>query len=209
MNFLFESAFTLWGASTSWLELIAVTLAFICVAFNVLENPLGWPFAVVSCLLYMGLFSHHKLYGDAGVQVFFALAALWAWWEWMFGHRRTQAGTLATLRIARLRSGGRIRVVLAWLILWPAIGYLLMRVTDSDVPYFDAFPTAGSVIGQILLGRKFLENWLVWLVVNLASVALLSYKSLYLSAALYVVFIAMAYLGWRRWRLQIPAVSST
>ncbi len=204
MNFLFVPAFTLWGASTSWLELVAVTLAFICVAFNVLENPLGWPFAVVSCLLYMWLFSHHKLYGDAGVQVFFALAALWAWWEWMFGHRRTKAGTLDTLRIARLRSGGRIRVVLAWLILWPAIGYLLMRVTDSDVPYFDAFPTAGSVIGQILLGRKFLENWLVWLVVNLASVALLSYKSLYLSAALYVVFIAMAYLGWRRWRQQIP-----
>ncbi len=203
MNVFFEPAFTLWGASTSWLELLAVTLAFICVAFNVLENPLGWPFAVVSCMLYMWLFGHHKLYGDAGVQVFFALAALWAWWEWVFGHRRTQAGSLTTLRIARLRIRGRIQIVLAWLVLWPAIGYLLMRVTDSDVPFFDAFPTAGSVIGQILLGRKFLENWLVWLVVNIASVALLSYKALYLSAALYVVFIAMAYLGWQRWRRQI------
>ena len=158
MNLLFEPAFTAWGAPTSWLELIAVTLAFICVAFNVLENPIGWPFAFVSCVLYTVLFSHHKLYGDAGVQVFFAIAALWAWWQWMYGYRRNHAGSLTVLRIVRLSIKGRFQVVLAWLVLWPAIGYLLMRVTDSDVPFFDAFPTAGSVIGQILLGLRLVTD---------------------------------------------------
>ncbi len=204
MNILLEPAFTAWGAQTSWLELIAVTLAFVCVAFNVLENPIGWPFAVASCVLYTWLFGQHKLYGDAGVQMFFALAALWAWWQWVYGHRRSGEGSLATLQISKLSPKGRLRVVLAWLVLWPAIGFLLTRVTDSDVPFFDAFPTAGSVIGQILLGRKFLENWLVWIVVNIASIALLGYKALYLSAVLYAVFIAMALIGWKRWSKLIP-----
>ena len=114
MSFLMDPAFVAWGAPTSWLELAAVLLAFVCVLFNVFENPLGWPFAIVSCLLYTWLFAHHKLYGDASVQVFFALAALWAWWEWLYGHRRTQAG-LVSLRIARLATAGRLRAIVAWL----------------------------------------------------------------------------------------------
>lgn len=229
MILLLEPAFIAWGIATSWLELIAVVLGFICVVLNVLEIHWGWPFAIVSSLLFTWLFAHNKLYGDAGVQIFFALASAWGWWQWLAGTRSTVRGSSArrqrdstslvnaasieddaslvhkrgALRIASLGKRRSVLVIALWLALWPLIGLLLHRVTDSDVPYFDAFPTAGSVIGQVLLGRKFLENWLVWLLVNVSSVALLNYKALYLSAGLYLVFVVVGYIGWRRWQSKL------
>ncbi len=88
--------------------------------------------------------------------------------------------------------------------MWLAVATLLLRYSDSDVPVADGFATGGSVIGQILLGRKFIENWLVWVVVNLFSIGLFAYKALWLTALLYVVFAALAVAGWQRWRRQLP-----
>ena len=72
--------------------------------------------------------------------------------------------------------------------------------TDTDEPWWDAFPTAASVIGQWLLGRKYVENWPAWVIVNVVSVALFAYKGLWLTVLLYVVFIAMSFAGWRAWQ---------
>jgi nicotinamide mononucleotide transporter len=82
---------------------------------------------------------------------------------------------------------------------WPATGWFLKRYTDTDVPWWDAFPTAGSVIGQWLLGRKYIENWAAWVVVNVVSVGLFAYKGLWLTTLLYTLFIAMSFMGWRAW----------
>ena len=68
------------------------------------------------------------------------------------------------------------------------------------MPWWDAFPTAASVLGQWLLGRKYLENWLAWIVVNVVSVGLFAYKGLWLTVILYTIFIVMSVFGWRAWR---------
>ena len=87
---------------------------------------------------------------------------------------------------------------------WPLLGALLSRATDSDVPYLDALPTVASITGQILLARKRLETWPVWLAVNLFSVGLFAYKALWLTAVLYAVFALLSVWGWRAWRAQLP-----
>jgi nicotinamide mononucleotide transporter len=74
------------------------------------------------------------------------------------------------------------------------------------VPYLDALPTAGSVAGQFLLGRKLIENWLVWLAVNVFSVGLFAYKGLWLTALLYALFAALSVAGWRAWRAHLSTV---
>jgi nicotinamide mononucleotide transporter len=76
---------------------------------------------------------------------------------------------------------------------------LLTHITDSDVPYLDALPTAGSLIGQWLLGRKWVENWPCWLLVNVISMGLFAYKQLWLTVILYAVFAMLSVLGWRQW----------
>ncbi len=90
----------------------------------------------------------------------------------------------------------------AVLLAWPLLGVLLRRYTDTDVPWWDALPTAGSVAGQWLLGRKYVENWLVWLAVNLVSTGLFAYKGLWLTVLLYALFAALSVVGWRAWTAQ-------
>ena len=88
----------------------------------------------------------------------------------------------------------------ALVVAWPATGLLLRRFTDTDVPWWAAFPTTASVIGQWLLGRKYVENWPTWLVVNVVGVALFAYKGLWRTVLLYAVFAGMSVAGWRAWQ---------
>ncbi|HEV7914345.1 MAG TPA: nicotinamide riboside transporter PnuC, partial [Albitalea sp.] len=174
---LFAPAFTLWGSAVTWLEIVAFVLAVAMVVLNIRVNPLGWPLAIVSSLLYFALFWNSRLYGDSSLQIFFAVVALWGWWQWLRG---TQADGGA-LRVRRLGARGRLAALLVVAVAWPALGLFLKRFTDTDVPWWDAFPTAASVIGQWLLGRKYVENWPTWVVVNIISVGLFAYKGLWLT----------------------------
>ncbi len=192
---LFASAFALWGAPVTWLEIVALVLSLAMVVFNIRVNPLGWPLAIAASLLYFALFWQSRLYGEAGLQVFFAVVALWGWWQWLRG---TQADGGA-LRVRRLGARGRWVALAALALAWPATGLFLKTATDSDVPWWDAFPTAASVIGQWLLGRKYVENWPTWVLVNAVSVALFAYKGLWLTVILYALFIVMSFAGWRAW----------
>ncbi len=102
----------------------------------------------------------------------------------------------------RLGANGRVGVLVAIAIAWPATALFLRRFTDTDVPWWDAFPTAASVVGQWLLGRKYVENWPVWIVVDVVGAALFAYKGLWLTTMLYAVFVAMSAVGWRSWQLR-------
>ena len=193
---LFAPAFTLWATAVTWLEIVAFVLAVLMVVLNMRVNPLAWPLAIVSSLLYFALFWNSKLYGDASLQIFFALVALWGWWQWLRG----TADDRAALRVRALPARHRWALLAALALAWPATGLFLKTYTDTDVPWWDAFPTAASVIGQWLLGRKYLENWLAWIVVNIVSVGLFAYKGLWLTVLLYALFVVMSVFGWRAWR---------
>lgn len=207
---IFANAFTLWGAPTTWLEIVAFVLALAMVGFNIREIHWGWPLAIVSSILYCALFWRSKLYGDAGLQIFFAVIALWGWAQWLRGTRGTRGAPAAAppLAVARLAPQRRWHTLAACAALWPATGLFLKHFTDTDVPWWDAFPTALSIVGQVLLGRKYIENWLVWIAVNVVSVGLFAYKGLWLTALLYTLFIALSVAGWRAWqkRIVVPAV---
>jgi len=192
---LMAPAFTLAGTAVSWLEGLALVLAVWMVLCNLQVNPLGWPLAMASSALYGVLFLHSKLYGEAGLQLLFIALAAWGWWQWLRG--TGDAGQ--PLRVRGLAWPQRLQVAALTLAAWPLLGLLLQRVTDSDVPFLDALPTVGSIAGQVLLARKRVENWPVWVAVNLASVALFSVKGLWLTAALYLLFTGLAVAGWRAW----------
>jgi len=192
----FTPAFTLWATPVSLLEIVAFVLAIVMVVLNMRVNPLAWPLAIVSSLLYFALFWNSKLYGDASLQIFFALVALWGWWQWLRG---TEADGTA-LHVRSLDARSRWRLVAALALAWPMTALFLDNYTDTDVPWWDAFPTSASVIGQWLLGRKYIENWAVWVGVNVVSVGLFAYKGLWLTLLLYTLFVAMSFMGWRAWR---------
>lgn len=188
-------AFDLWGSPVTWLEVVAFVLAVLMVLANLRVHVVAWPLAIGSSLLYAELFADSRLYGEASLQLVFVALALWGWWQWLRG--RQADGRLLQVRLLTPRQ--RWAAAAATLAAWPLLGLLLAHATDSDVPYLDALPTVASITGQVLLGRKFVENWPVWIGVNVASVGLFAFKGLWLTVLLYAVFAALAAVGWRAW----------
>ncbi len=194
---MLDAAFTLFGAPVAWLEIAAFIFSLICVALNIKEIHWAWPFTIAASALYAWLFWVNKLYGDGALQLVFITSAFYGWWQWLYGTRGA-----ADIRCLSPSYLGRNRwplLLALWIILWLGIGLFLKRFTDTDVPWWDAFPTAGSLVATYLLAKKRIENWPVWIGVNAVGAALFAYKNLTLTSILYVLFLAMAVVGWRVW----------
>ncbi len=203
---LMTEAFVLWGSPVTWLEILAVALSLAMVFCNIRIHPMAWPLAIASSALYALLFANSKLYGEAGLQLLFIAVSVWGWRQWL-ASPGSDGDHRHRLDVGRMGRHAVALTVVLGLAAWPLLGGLLDRTTDSDVPYFDALATVGSVIGQLLLGRKRLENWVVWLMVNLFSVGLFAFKGLWLTTLLYLLFAWLSVQGWRAWRLHLDAAT--
>jgi len=189
----------LFGFTTSLLELISFALSVLTVALNIRQVHWAWLFSILSSGMYAAVFFNTRLYGDMGLQFVFILVSVWGWANWLRGddaHER--------LQVTRLNARGRWNSVGATLLAFAALAWFLKAYTDTDVPYADGFLTAGSLLGQILLSRKKLENWHVWIIVDVFYVGLYVYKGLMLTALLYAIFVIMAIMGLRAWSKTCP-----
>ena len=204
--FLNSPVFSLFGSPASWAEVIGALLGLIMVVCNIRQIHWGWPLAFVSSALYFLVFWESKLFGDASLQIFFAVMAAWGWWQWLrtvpSASGQSDDG-LTTLRVQTLSRQGLFKLIASCLVLWGLTGLFLLKFTSTDVPWWDAFPTALSIVATLLLGRKYIENWPMWILVNTVGMALFAYKGLWLTVVLYGVFAMMAVIGWRAWRFSL------
>lgn len=189
-------------------ELAGFVLSLAMVYCNIKEIHWGWPLAIASSALYGVVFWNTQLYGEASLQVMFILTSIWGWRQWRLGVQAPQAPQVeswvkpATLQISRLLPAQRHKAIFAFLIAWPAFSFFLYRFTDSDVAIWDGLVTALSLLAQYLLAKKKIENWWVWLAVNLITVGLMLVKSLWLTALLYIIFAGLSYVGLKAWQGQ-------
>ena len=185
------------GLVTSPLELISFVLAVITVVLNIRQKHWAWLFSIASSATYAVVFFDARLYGDMGLQFVFIIASIWGWTMWLRG-----AGN-GPLVVKRLNPGTRAWVLVAWFGGFVVLSTFLDHFTDTDVPHADGFLTAGSLMGQLLLARKKLENWHIWIAVDILYVGLYVYKGLMLTAVLYGVFVLLAIAGLRAWSAHV------
>jgi nicotinamide mononucleotide transporter len=183
----------LFGFSTTPLELISFILAVITVLLNIRQIHWAWLFAIVSSATYGVVFFEARLYGDAALQGVFIAASIWGWYQWLRG---AQGDTLGVSSLGRT---GWALSIGCWAIGYVALAAFLKAFTDTDVPHADGFLTAGSLLGQFLLARKKVENWHVWIVVDVLYVGLYMYKDLMLTAFLYAIYVVLATIGLFAW----------
>jgi nicotinamide mononucleotide transporter len=182
------------GFTTTPLELVSFILSVITVALNIRQTHWAWLFSIASSATYGVVFFDARLYGDAGLQVVFIAVSVWGWYQWLYGGAQHDA-----LPTTWLDGAGQRKALAGWLGGFAVLALFLHYATNTDVPVTDGFLTAGSLVGQLLLSRKKVENWIVWIVVDLLYVGLYVYKGLTLTAILYAVFVVMAALGLRAW----------
>lgn len=181
------------GLSTTPLELISFALAATTVLLNIRQNHWAWLFSIASSSTYAVVFFDARLYGDSGLQLVFIAASIWGWWQWLHGTADTK------LVVTRLSYAGWAWALAGWAAAFLALAMFLKTYTNTDVPHIDGFLTAGSLVGQLLLARKKVENWYVWVLVDVLYVGLYIFKDLHVTAVLYAVFVVLAWRGLRAW----------
>ncbi len=190
-----NESLALFGLTTTPLELLSFALSVATVVLNIRQNHWAWLFAILSSATYGVVFYGARLYGDMGLQLVFITVSFWGWYQWLHGDE-----THDQLPVTRSSRRGLVMSVVGWAAGFALLAWFLGRFTDTDVPNTDAFLTAGSLVGQVLLSRKKLENWHVWIIVDVLYVALYIHKGLMLTALLYGMFVAMAAIGLLAWK---------
>lgn len=152
--------------------------------------------------IYLYVYYNAGLYADLGINIYYLIVAIYGWLAWRYGFSVTgkKGKENRQLFISYVPRNKVILLVAAFAIAWGAISCILVRFTDSTVPYTDAFTTSLSIIGMYMLARKYIEQWWVWIVTDIVSSALYIYKDLYFTAALYAIYAIIAIFGYRNWR---------
>jgi nicotinamide mononucleotide transporter len=182
-------------------ELLGVVSALVYLYFSILQKIWLWPWGIVTSALFVWIFFDSKFYADMGLNIYYVLISLYGWYHWMNGKAKTKR----ELPVSRLMRVQGIRLLVFSLLLSVLSAFVLIRFTDSPVPYGDAFTTAFSITATWMLARKILEHWLVWVVVDLVSAGLYLYKELWLTAGLFVLYALLAITGYREWQKKIQA----
>jgi nicotinamide mononucleotide transporter len=176
------------------LEWVAAGLGVINVALVVRRSIWNYPFGIAMVSLYFFVFLGEKLYSDVLLQAFFLVVQLYGWWNWL--RSKAETGEVVVLVMdwaARARWLAGCAVATA---LW---GWLMHRYTDASFPWWDAAVAMMSVAAQILMSRRYLENWMLWIAVDLAAIPLYAVKDLRPTVALYIVFLALSIAGLVHW----------
>lgn len=181
-----------------------MTFGIVSVYLSTRENIWSWPTALINVSLFSALFLESGLYSDTGLQVVYFALSIYGWYEWLYGG----AGRTA---IAVSRTTSRTWVVLAGLavVVWGLLGTITSRLPGTALPYVDAATTTVSLIAQWMMTRKLLENWLIWIAVDVIYVGMFIYKGLYLTAFNYGIYLALAVLGYLAWKRSLQTASSS
>jgi len=182
------------------LETVAVVVSVVGVWLTIARSLWNYPFSLLSVALYGVFFYRIKLYADMGLQGIFAATLVYGLWQWSRG--RSDAGELL---VARIRAAEIAISAVAAVLVALTLGFLLHEHTDASLPWADSALLAGSLVASVWAARRYLENWLLWIVVDTLYVGLYVVKQAYPTALLYSGFVVLAMYGWRRWRLAVAA----
>jgi nicotinamide mononucleotide transporter len=176
------------------LEIIAVALGLANVGLLVRRSIWNYPFGMAMVTLYFIIFRDARLYGEAGLQVFFFVVQGWGWWLWARAGGLSQMVTVGWMDW-RARSFALALVAGSSL----GIGWAMARFTDAALPFADATIAGASVVAQVLLAMRRVENWALWIAIDVLAVWVYVSRELYLTAGLYVAFLVLAAMGLIAW----------
>jgi nicotinamide mononucleotide transporter len=181
--------------SLNYYEILAVVFSLVCVLLTIKENIWQWSFGILGVIFYIVVFYQAKLYANMWLQVVFIALQLYGWYEWLYGGK--DKGELKISRASLVLNCSLAVIAFSGT---AAMAYSFAKFSDNAMPLADSAATVLSLIAQWMLAKKYLENWLVWILVNVITIAIGVSQKLYLTAGLYAVFFVLAIIGFLEWR---------
>ena len=187
-----------------YIEILGTIVGIIYLWLEYKANIYLWLVSIIMPVIYLYVFYIAGLYADFAINIYYLLIAVYGWLAWKCGFKlfskKTEKSRVEVLKISRVPKKLWIRLIPIYLLLQLSITWMLMTYTNSDVPWLDSFTTSVSIIAMWLLARKYVEQWLVWIVVDVVCVGLYLYKDLYYTSALYAIYAIIAVFGYIKWR---------
>ena len=192
-----------WFLEWSPLEGIAAAFGIVSVYLSTRQNIWSWPTAIVNVSLYTIVFYQGRLYGQMGLQPIYLALSAYGWYQWLHGgeHR-------SVLRVSRASPRLLVTLTALNLVAWVSLAAIL-RLTDAALPWLDALLTTTSLVAQWMMTRKILENWALWIALDVVYVPMFISQRLYATAMLYAAFLVLAVMGYVEWRRSILATPRT
>ncbi|MBR3912175.1 MAG: nicotinamide mononucleotide transporter [Alistipes sp.] len=183
------------------LQIIGVALGLLYLYFEYKANIWLWVIGLIMPIVHGTLYFRQGLYADFSMELYYILAGIYGLVAWRRGDKKSNS----ELKIAYTPCVAWVAIVGVYVLLHATIYMLLVTFTDSNVPFWDSLTTSLSVVAYWLLSRKYVEQWLVWLAVDVITVGLYIYKDIPLTAGLYALYSALAIAGYMRWRRVIES----
>lgn len=185
---------------TSWVqahyvEILGVVFSVLYLFLSIRQNILLWPAGMISALLYMAVFFQSKFYADMGLNAYYFFISIYGWMVWRKGRAKG-----AERPVSRIKRKSAMLLLLITVIAFVGIAFILKNYTDSPIPYWDALTTAMSFTATWMLARKILEHWIIWIIVDVISMALYLYRGLYPTMILFAIYMTMAVIGYIEWK---------
>ena len=179
-----------------WLDIVTTVLGLAYILFEYKASVWMWVVGFLMQALGIVLYYQKELYADCGMEFYYLSVTIYGFWRWI----KPQANSHKPIAISFFPK----KLILPWLavigVVWAVIYWLLVTFTNSNVPLADSFTTALSIFGIWALAHKYLEQWFIWIAVDVVTSVLYYYKDIPFKGSLYALYVVIAILGYRKWR---------
>ncbi len=177
-------------------EIFGTVTALIYLYFSIRQNILLWFFGILSSAVYVYVFIEAGVYADMAINIYYIFISVYGWYTWI----SAQNNHKKTLEVSRTPKEVISLLAIITPIIWVVLWFILKYFTNSDIPAIDSFTTAGSIVATWMLTKKYLEQWLLWVVIDGVSIGMFVYKELYFTVFLFTIYTAMAIIGYQKWK---------
>jgi nicotinamide mononucleotide transporter len=196
-------------SATEWLlsnktELLGAILGILYIVFSIRQNILTWPTGLLTSLLYIIVFFKSGLYAAMGLQVYYLAISFYGWYFWLRG-KNTNNKSRLSVQLVKKKLWIKIGVIS--ILIYSVTLFILIKYSDSNVPFWDSLTTSLSIAATWMLAKKYIEHWIIWIFVDLVSSGLYIYKNLWPTVVLFIVYTVIAFLGYIEWKKDLKTIN--
>jgi len=187
----------------AYLEIFGFITGVAGVWLTMRQHILCFPVGLINVIISLFLFYGQLLYADALQQIVYIILISYGWYKWMKGTDKQSSFPVTRLTLSTA-TGLLILTGISTIVL----AYILNRFTNATYPWFDSFATSTAFAAQYLVARKKIENWYLWIVVNVSYILIYFQKELYLYIALFIIYLFLSFAGLYSWRKDLQTIKS-